>query len=174
MSSSSTPNGLYTLAGVNDPADQDLWGNETNTNWNTADNRYTTRNLDNDYATFQLKNALFRSYAEKLNAASSITGAITVDYSLGNHYSGTLTGDITSIAVSNAFATGNRDVLTLKFTQDGTGNHVITWPGLIKWNGGITPTMTITAGKTDLYVLFSDDGFTTAGGFVAGQNMGAW
>lgn len=39
--------------------------------------------------------------------------------------------------------------------QDGTGSRTVTWP-TIKWEGGIAPTLTATAGKVDVIHLLYD------------------
>lgn len=43
----------------------------------------------------------------------------------------------------------------IELTQDGTGSRTITWP-TIRWEGGAAPTLTTTAGKTDLIFVYYD------------------
>lgn len=43
----------------------------------------------------------------------------------------------------------------LELTQDSSGSRTATWP-TIKWQGGSAPTLTTTAGKTDLIALLWD------------------
>lgn len=38
----------------------------------------------------------------------------------------------------------------LDLIQDGTGSRTVTWPGTVTWQGGAAPTLTTTAGKTDI------------------------
>ncbi len=38
----------------------------------------------------------------------------------------------------------------LDVVQDGTGSRIATWPGTVTWRGGSAPTLTTTAGKTDI------------------------
>ena len=61
-----------------------------------------------------------------LNAMGNVTGATSVDLSLGNVVSMTLTGNIT-LSFTNAVASVGQQ-FTLIITQDGTGARVVTWP----------------------------------------------
>ncbi len=46
---------------------------------------------------------------------------------------------------------------TLAVIQDGSGSHLVTWPGTVTWRGGAAPTLTTTAGKTD-FITFVYNG----------------
>jgi len=72
---------------------------------------------------------------------------ITFDLSAGDVHSVTLGGNRT-LALSNG-NNGQRFVLLLK--QDGTGGRTVTWFSGITWGNGITPTLTATAAKTDVF-----------------------
>jgi hypothetical protein len=41
-------------------------------------------------------------------------------------------------------------------TQDGTGSRTVTWPGTVKWPAATAPTLTTTAGKTDVFAFLYD------------------
>lgn len=56
---------------------------------------------------------------------------------------------------------GRSFLLALK--QDATGTRTVTWPGTVKWPGGTAPTLTTTAGKTDLLSFTSVDGASWLG-----------
>jgi hypothetical protein len=60
--------------------------------------------------------------------------------------------------------------LSLYLQQDGTGGRALTWPGNIKWPGGIAPSLSTAAGKVDLVVLETLDGGTTWFGALAGAD----
>jgi hypothetical protein len=49
----------------------------------------------------------------------------------------------------------------------GSGSFTLTWPSAVKWAGGTVPTLT--AGGTDVYVVYSYDGGATVFGNVIGQ-----
>ena len=91
---------------------------------------------------------------------------ITFDLDSANTHSVTLGGNRT-LALSNSDA-GQKFIIRL--TQDGTGSRTVTWFSTIKWAGGVTPTLTTTANKTDVFGFIC----TSAGnydGFVVGYNL---
>lgn len=91
---------------------------------------------------------------------------ITFDLDAANTHSATLGGNRT-LALSNSDA-GQKFIIRL--TQDGTGSRTVTWFSTIKWAGGVTPTLTTTANKTDVFGFIC----TSAGnydGFVVGYNL---
>lgn len=61
----------------------------------------------------------------------------------------------------------------IKPTQDEvlflTGSKTVSWPSNIMWAGGEAPSLT--AGGTDAFTFFTDNGGTTWYGMIAGQNM---
>lgn len=57
---------------------------------------------------------------------------------------------------------------TLLITQDATGSRTITWPSSVRWASGTPPTITATAGRTDVISFISDGTYWI--GFVGGQN----
>jgi hypothetical protein len=60
---------------------------------------------------------------------------------------------------------------TLILRQGSGGSKFITWPvSIIKWNGGVAPTLTTTAAAVDILGFFCADG-TNWFGFVSGQDM---
>jgi hypothetical protein len=173
MSSTSAPNGLYTLPAVNSATDEDLWGDELNTNLNTLDAGYTTRTLDLDCADYKVSRPEIKDYCETLATVSSSSGTLTLDYSTGPHFKTTLTENITTITITNAPPTGKRGVLTLKIKQASGASYTVTHPSLVKWIGS-APTMTATNNAVDFYAYVTDDAFTTAGGFTGGQGFSGW
>lgn len=60
---------------------------------------------------------------------------------------------------------------TLILKQGGSGSYAITWPvSIVKWDGGVAPTLTTTVGAIDILGFFCADG-TNWFGFVSGQDM---
>ena len=91
---------------------------------------------------------------------------ITFDLNSSNTHSVTLGGNRT-LALSNA-SVGQKFIIRL--TQDGTGSRTVTFFSTIKWAGGVAPTLTTTANKTDVFGFIC----TSAGnfdGFVVGYNL---
>jgi hypothetical protein len=91
---------------------------------------------------------------------------VTFDLATGNIQTVTLAGNRT-LALSNP-STGQCFVLRL--VQDGTGSRTVTWFSTIKWPGAVTPTLTTTAAKTDVFG-FICTGSNTYDGYVIGQNL---
>ncbi len=87
-----------------------------------------------------------------LNAMGNVTGATTVDLSLGNVISMTLTSNIT-ITLSNAVASVGQEV-TFIITQDGTGGRVITWPTVVP--AGVAPYASIAASAVSVFKAIVD------------------
>lgn len=91
---------------------------------------------------------------------------ITFDLDSSNTHSVTLGGNRT-LALSNV-SVGQKFIIRL--TQDGTGSRTVTFFSTIKWAGGVAPTLTTTANKTDVFGFIC----TSAGnfdGFVVGYNL---
>lgn len=99
----------------------------------------------------------------------SVTGATTADMALYSSFFWTMTGNVT-VTVSNWPVSGKEGRANFYLKQDGTGSRTVTWPAGVLWPGGVTPTLTTTANKTDVFVLITFDGGTTIYGFIAGQN----
>lgn len=167
-----TPNYGFYQPLVNDPVDQDLWGGFLNTNFTTLDNVLNTRTQNYDFADFTLLRPVIKDYAETLNALGNQAGAtVTVDMTLGNHVSMTLTGNISTLTINNPAATGNSCALVLYITQDGTGSRTFAFPSSFKWAGGSAPTVTATASRTDIFVAITRNAGSTWAASVFGQNF---
>lgn len=91
----------------------------------------------------------------------------TLDLSLSNqHYITMPAGNIT-IALSNDT---NNQIFLVSITQDSIGSRTVTWFSTIRWASGITPTLTTTANKRDVF-SFIRTGSGTYDGFIIGQNI---
>ena len=96
-----------------------------------------------------------------------MTGAVTIDLANGNSFYGTLSGNVTSVTLSNA-TSGKECEFVIEITQD-TTPRTITWGSAWKWPGGLAPTISTGSGAKDLYVFRTRDGGTTIYGSVAGK-----
>jgi hypothetical protein len=95
---------------------------------------------------------IFKDYALAINALGNISGATTIDLSLGNYITATVTGTVTW-TFSNP-PTANAAGFVLKLTNGGSATQ--NWPSSVtKWPSGTAPTLT-TSG-TDLLVFLTDD-----------------
>jgi hypothetical protein len=79
-------------------------------------------------------------------AEGTVGAALTIDWNRGQVHTATLS-DALVLTFSNPLD-GGRYVLAL--TQDNPGSRTVTWPANVKWSGGSAPTLTTTAGQTDL------------------------
>ena len=91
---------------------------------------------------------------------------ITFDLNSSNTHSVTLGGNRT-LALSNA-SVGQKFIIRL--TQDGTGSRTVTFFSTIKWAGGVAPTLTTTANKTDVFGFICTSA-NNYDGFVVGYNL---
>lgn len=76
----------------------------------------------------------------------------TINWDNGNVQEITLTGNITSLTLSNPVS-GARYLLVLK--QDGTGGRTVAWPAAIKWPGAVAPVLS-GSNKRDIISLIYD------------------
>jgi hypothetical protein len=110
------------------------------------------------------------TYRETYTTASSSSGSLTIDTSLGNIFQVTLTEVITSTTFSNPPPSGTGYGMTVKIIQDST-TRSIAWPASVVWSGDTTPTLSSSSGAVDIFVFFTHDGGTTWYGFTGGQAM---
>ncbi len=110
-----------------------------------------------DFGTIGMKN-----YAESVNALGSVSGATTIDYSLGSVVTATATGAITW-TVTNPAASGKASSFTLILTNGGSA--VQTWMAGTKWPSATAPTLT--AAGVDVLSFFTTDGGSTWRGALA-------
>lgn len=98
---------------------------------------------------------------ERVNALTITAGAITIDLSLGNYFTLSLTANITSITFTNVPAAARAETVVIRMSQDVTGGRTVAgWPATVRWSGGaFTPTSTASA--TDMLSLSTFDQGTT-------------
>lgn len=99
-------------------------------------------------------------FNEDVSTLTISANTITLDLSVANNFKVSLNANITTITVSNWTASRGTPVL-LQLTQDGTGSRTVAFPAGWKWSYGTAPTVTATANKTDIVMLWSPDGGTT-------------
>jgi hypothetical protein len=90
----------------------------------------------------------FQSVASNGTSGSSKT----INWGYGNKQSIEMTADCTFSFTAPDGPTN----LILAISQDTTGSWTVTWPGNVKWPGGIEPTLTTTASATDLISFYYD------------------
>jgi hypothetical protein len=98
---------------------------------------------------------------QKANNRGSISGAQTLDLSLGDVISCTITGN-TTFTFTNPAATGKVSAFVIEMTNGGSAT--ITWPGSVSWVAGIAPTLR--ASGRNIIGFFTRDGGTTYQSFL--------
>ena len=91
--------------------------------------------------------AAFSSEYDNGNSGTSKT----IDWNNGNKQKITLTGNCTLTFTAPAGGVGNYQLLVI---QDGTGSRTLTWPGTVKWAGGVASTLTLTAAGVDIISFY--------------------
>ncbi len=81
------------------------------------------------------------------------TGAVTINWSLGNTQHCVLTGNVT-FTFTNGNSGGNYRII---LKQDATGSRTVTWPATVRWGATGLPTLSTAANATD-YVGFIYNG----------------
>lgn len=149
-----------------DPATADLWGATLNTLLLVLDSEAGTKTVDLDFAGFKAKTSELIDTQETTNSLGNISGAVAVDYTNGHYQYGTVTGNITSLTISNWPASGKTGWLTLELTQDGTGGRTIALTSAYKTIAGGGVTLSTAASARDLLRFETRDGGTTIDTFV--------
>ena len=107
----------------------------------------------------------------EVTAITSSSNAATLDLSVGDNFTHTLTENVT-YTFSNPASSGKASAFTLKVVQDsGASGYTITWPSSVDWAAATAPTLTATASAVDYFVFITTDGGTTYYGFTAGQAL---
>lgn len=94
------------------------------------------------------------------------TATSTFDWSVSNIHSLLLSNATTTISFANPVA--GQAVIT-RLTQDGTGGRRVVFPTTIYWAGGVAPTLTSLASKSDSFGFLC-----TASGFYDGYIVGQY
>lgn len=156
-----TTNLSLTKPAVNDPVDQDKWGDQLNANMDTLDSEAVTKTVALDFADFELSRPKLKDYSETAYNAGNVSGAVALDYTNGNYQYATATGNITSLTISNWPASGSLGSFTLELSQDGTGSRTLTLSSAYKTEGGAGITLTTTASATDILTFLTRDAGST-------------
>lgn len=111
-----------------------------------------------------------KKYTEYTTTDSAVTTNKAIDLSTGNIFNFTLTGT-TAFTITNLPASGVAFSFMVILKQGGSGSYSATWPAAVKFPGGSAPTLTTTAGKTDILNFITVDGGTNIFGALSLANM---
>ena len=123
--------------------------------------------------------ARFKSYYEIAEVVTSFSGQVVINLTESQTFALTTTENVTSFVLSGATA-NSTTAFTLKVTQDSSTPYTVDLDTFrtssnvvipVYWPGGIAPTMTNVAGKTDIYSFMTFDGGASLYGVVGGQNF---
>lgn len=121
-------------------------------------------NLYLDYEDETGMNVVQKNYGEtlfkKISAGAALTDAATIAVdggASGKVFTVTLAGNRTVGAPTNI---KQYETYTFRITQDGTGTRTLTWNAAFKFGGAGAPTLTTTAGKTDIVTFIGGAGNT--------------
>jgi hypothetical protein len=141
----------------------DLYQNEAlyveydGSQWN-AYFAYTTRAID--MRDSLLNRALIGSYTEKEASVTPSAGTVTLDCDTYQVFDISLTGNVSTIALTNVDASAHTSFLAY-FVQDVVGGRTVAWTvtingnaATVKWGGGVAATVSSAANAVDKY-LFS-------------------
>jgi hypothetical protein len=115
--------------------------------------------------TAQFSNTIITNSGTTHNVLGSGSGSRTIDLTLGNFVSATVTGT-TTWTFSNPFTSPTAVVFILELTNGGSA--ALTWPAAVKWPNGTAPALT--ASGVDLLTFVTDDGGTTWRGVLSIRN----
>tara|TARA_R110000772_G_scaffold268323_1_gene394882 strand:+ start:5153 stop:5752 length:600 start_codon:yes stop_codon:yes gene_type:complete len=108
---------------------------------------------------------------EKYNAVTSSSGTATLDCSVGNVFSVTLS-EATTFAFSNVPSSGTAYGLTLELKQDASASgYAVTWPAALNWSADSPPALSTSGSAVDVITMYTRDGGTTWFGFVVGLGL---
>lgn len=102
---------------------------------------------------------------QEVPLVTNVSGTYAINLSNGTLFDLTMTGNVTFTFPS---AVAGKQ-FTILLNQDGTGNHVPTWPDSVRWSGSTAPTVTNTAGKTDILSFLAVGTYWL--GFINAQNF---
>ena len=124
-------------------------GSTTNVLYNNAGvlGEYALATLPDMYAGTANNKLVTPSVIWPTETTTTFGSTTTFDFSTFRDTKVTLTGNITTMTVSNVVV-GKAG--SIAFIQDGTGSRTTVWSSTFKFAGGTTPTLTTTAGAVDI------------------------
>lgn len=100
------------------------------------------------------------TYTQNVATATASGGTVTLSLANSDVFVVTMTASST-LAFSNAPASGRFKNILLVIRQDATGSRIVTWPASARWTDSVSPTLTTTGSRADVVSFFTHDGGTT-------------
>lgn len=112
----------------------------------------------------------FLNYSETIGTPQIAAGVMNINFDTGSTQSITLTENISNIVFINFNPDPSfSSTVTLRIVQDGVGSRGVTFPAIIKWAGGIVPSVSGAANAIDIFGFTTLDAGVTFNGFILGQ-----
>lgn len=92
-----------------------------------------------------------------VTAISSSSGTLTLDCSLGDYFTTTLTENVSTLTITNAPPAGSGRTIMLRITQHASSPKTFAWPSSFKWAGGSSGTISSTNSAVDVLAITSFD-----------------
>jgi len=109
-----------------------------------------------------LTDVLLKDYGETTNALGSAGGTRTVNLTLGNSVTATVSSSTNTFVFSNPTASDEGCGFTLVLTNG--GSQTVNWPGAVDWAGGDAPDLT--SSGVDVLAFWTVDAGTIWYGFA--------
>jgi hypothetical protein len=109
------------------------------------------------------------SIIDKVQSLTITAGVIVLNLDAARLFTVTLSGPINTITITNASATGSSNFVLI-ITYTGTP-YSVSWPASMRWADGLAPTLTGTAGKSDIFTAFTVDAGSSFYAVITGKNF---
>jgi hypothetical protein len=109
------------------------------------------------------------SMYENFASPTISSGTLTLDLSQGNLFNVAYNAAVNTLTISNT-TTNKASVFALILNYNGTG-YSFTWPASVRWPSGVTPVLTNTNGKRDMFTFVTFDNGTSYNATISGQNF---
>lgn len=97
----------------------------------------------------------------QIGALASASGVVTVDVNQANHFTLTLTENVTAWSFGNFPTSGLAKRLSIRITQHAAAAKTVAWPSSFKWIGGAAGAVSVGLGAIDVLEIVTHDNGTT-------------
>jgi hypothetical protein len=110
-------------------------------------------------------------YSTQLSDSSkrvTTAGVLTINLQDGDHFRVPLSANVSTLTLQNPPATGRYRTIVLDLSVNGARS--VAWPASFRWPGGVAPTLTVTPGRIDTFLITTIDGGSRWFAYTMGQN----
>lgn len=132
----------------------------------------TTMMTELNMNAYRILSPVFDRYSEIVTSLTISQPTLTLNCQGGSQfYNMVLDTTITSLTVNGGMAANTAISITMILNQGTGGNKTITWPASFKWEGGVKPVLSTTAGAIDVVSAISYDRGVTYLAFLTAKGM---